>query len=66
MNFFHLLYEGVVLNFVHQTAQIGSVAVLDLFDKLIGKEEREVAVVNCRVGFHGSQHTIPKLGFRTF
>ena len=66
VDFFDLVDQVVVLYFLHQAAQVGSVAVLDLFDELIGEEVREVAVVDRGVGVHGRQYVIPQLHFRTF
>ena len=59
VDFFDLSDQVFVLYFLHQVAQIGSIAILDLFDELISEEEREVAVVDRDIGVHGRQNIIP-------
>jgi hypothetical protein len=54
-----LFNEVIVLDFLHHLAQEGSVAILDMLNKLVGKEEREITVVDRGISAHGSQKTIP-------
>ena len=59
VNLWNLRNKVIVLDFLHHLAQEGSVAILDMLNKLVGKEEGEITVVDRSISAHGGQKTIP-------